>query len=30
MGPKIGVDILEDRKTLALSGFEPRVLQLVV
>jgi len=28
VSPKIGLDILEDRKTL--SGFEPRVLQLVV
>lgn len=30
VGPKIGLDILEDRKSLAVSGLEPRVLQLVV
>lgn len=30
VGPKIGLDILEDRKTLVLLGFEPRVIHLVV
>ena len=30
VGPKIGLDIFENRKSIALSGFEPWVLQLVV